>query len=151
MSTWATESQLVPLLSPTPGKCCTTRKYTPIQWRSSLRAFSVRIRSLILARSLSGSVVGMQYHRYISLYKEIHTVIKHRICPGQHLADASVWLACAMSLAVFDVSPVSGEELPKPEMTDGTISHPVPFRCSITPRSAQARELVLSVEFADDA
>ncbi|OAX35253.1 cytochrome P450 [Rhizopogon vinicolor AM-OR11-026] len=68
-----------------------------------------------------------------------------RICPGLHLADASVWLSAAMSLAVFDVSKVveNGVEI-KPEFdsTSGTISHPKPFKCSIKPRSAKALALI---------
>ncbi|KAG2739378.1 cytochrome P450 [Suillus brevipes Sb2] len=29
-----------------------------------------------------------------------------RICPGLHLADASIWISAAMSLAVFDISKI---------------------------------------------
>ncbi|KAI6033982.1 cytochrome P450 [Pisolithus microcarpus] len=68
-----------------------------------------------------------------------------RICPGMHLADASVWLSAAMSLAVFDISKVveNGVEItPEIDPSSGTISHPKPFKCSIKPRSAKALELI---------
>ncbi|KAG1855207.1 cytochrome P450 [Suillus subalutaceus] len=69
-----------------------------------------------------------------------------RICPGLHLADASIWISIMMSLAVFDISKVveNGVEItPEVEALPlGTISHPKPFKCSITPRSATALGLI---------
>ncbi|KAL4075734.1 cytochrome P450 [Scleroderma citrinum] len=68
-----------------------------------------------------------------------------RSCPGMHLADASIWLSAAMSLAVFDISKVveNGVEItPEVDPSTGTISHPKPFKCSIRPRSAKALELI---------
>ncbi|KAH7931262.1 cytochrome P450 [Leucogyrophana mollusca] len=68
-----------------------------------------------------------------------------RICPGLHLADASVWISCAMSLAAFDISKIveNGVEItPEVDPSSGTISHPKPFQCSIKPRSAKALELI---------
>ncbi|KAJ3503678.1 hypothetical protein NLJ89_g8325 [Agrocybe chaxingu] len=35
-----------------------------------------------------------------------------RICPGRILADASIFLSCAMSLAVFDISKSAGDDIP---------------------------------------
>ncbi|KAG0702310.1 cytochrome P450 [Suillus ampliporus] len=68
-----------------------------------------------------------------------------RICPGLHLADASVWISTAMSLAVFDISKVieNGVEItPELDPSSGTISHPKPFKCSIKPRSSTATGLI---------
>ncbi|KIJ70462.1 hypothetical protein HYDPIDRAFT_79110 [Hydnomerulius pinastri MD-312] len=68
-----------------------------------------------------------------------------RICPGLHLADASVWISVAMSLAAFDISKIveNGVEItPEVDPSSGTISHPKPFKCSIKPRSAKALELI---------
>jgi cytochrome P450 len=68
-----------------------------------------------------------------------------RICPGMHLADASLYISVAMSVAVFDISKVveNGVEItPEVDPTSGTISHPKPFKCSIKPRSAKALELI---------
>ncbi|KZT27006.1 cytochrome P450 [Neolentinus lepideus HHB14362 ss-1] len=72
-----------------------------------------------------------------------------RVCPGMKLADASVFISCAMSLAVFDIAKAvdaSGTVLePVVDYTTGTISHPKPFPCSIKPRSQKAEALVRSV------
>ncbi|KZT72683.1 cytochrome P450 [Daedalea quercina L-15889] len=72
-----------------------------------------------------------------------------RICPGMYLADATVFLAVAMSLAVFDIRKpaADGVEMqPNVEFTSGVISHPPPFKCSIKPRSAKAETLILSAD-----
>ncbi|KAG2037858.1 cytochrome P450 [Suillus americanus] len=68
-----------------------------------------------------------------------------RICPGLHLADASIWISTAMSLAVFDISKVveHGIEItPEVDSLPGSASHPKPFKCSIKPRSATALGLI---------
>jgi cytochrome P450 len=48
-----------------------------------------------------------------------------RICPGLHLAEASLWILITMSLAVFDISPALDAEgkpiIPDHELTGGTI------------------------------
>ncbi|KAJ7460740.1 cytochrome P450 [Mycena latifolia] len=65
-----------------------------------------------------------------------------RICPGRVLADASVFISCAMALAVFNISkhPEGGEiDL---EQGVGTISHPTAFKCLIEPRSEKALDLI---------
>ncbi|KAJ7228990.1 cytochrome P450 [Mycena pura] len=68
-----------------------------------------------------------------------------RICPGMQLADASLFISCALSLAVFDVSKrvENGQVVvPVHENTTGTISHPVPFQCTVKPRSEKAVQLI---------
>ncbi|KAI6021238.1 cytochrome P450 [Pisolithus marmoratus] len=68
-----------------------------------------------------------------------------RICPGMHLADASVWICVAMSLAVLEISKAveNGVEItPEVDPSSGFISHPKPFECSIKARSAKAAELI---------
>ncbi|KAG2069748.1 cytochrome P450 [Suillus decipiens] len=68
-----------------------------------------------------------------------------RICPGVHLAEASIWISTVMSLAVFDISKVieNGVEItPDVEPLAGVISHPKPFKCCIKPRSATALGLI---------
>ncbi|KAJ7283455.1 cytochrome P450 [Mycena rebaudengoi] len=72
-----------------------------------------------------------------------------RICPGMHLADASLYISCVMSLAVFDISKcVENGQIIEPlnDRTTGTISHPMPFRCSIKPRSEKAIELIQAAD-----
>ncbi|KAG1905769.1 cytochrome P450 [Suillus fuscotomentosus] len=68
-----------------------------------------------------------------------------RICPGLHLADASIWLSTVMSLAVFDILKIvenGVEHTPEVDSSSGAISHPKPFKCSIKPRSAKAIALI---------
>jgi cytochrome P450 len=72
-----------------------------------------------------------------------------RTCPGIHLADASVFISCAMSLAVFDITKVVENGItiePVHENTTGSISHPKPFKCSIKPRSEKAISLIEAEE-----
>ncbi|KAG1840821.1 cytochrome P450 [Suillus subalutaceus] len=80
------------------------------------------------------------------LYSECNAkVLLHRICPGLHLADASIWIFTAMSLAVFDVSKVveNGVEIiPEIDPSSGLVSHPKPFKCSIKARSDKALALI---------
>ncbi|KAF9067156.1 cytochrome P450 [Rhodocollybia butyracea] len=68
-----------------------------------------------------------------------------RVCPGMHLGNASVWLACATVLAAFDVSPAVKNGvtvMPSGNFTDGIVSHPEPFECTITPRSTSVVALL---------
>lgn len=96
-----------------------------------------------------------------------------RICPGKDLADPSVFLSVAMTLAVFDISKFKDEQgnvvEPVYEYTPGIIrhdptvslpvicfvlisfvsvacSHPKPFKCSITPRSAKHADFIRALE-----
>jgi len=72
-----------------------------------------------------------------------------RICPGMELAMNSLFIAIAMSIAVFDISKAkdeNGKEIePVHEYQAGLNSHPKPFRCSIMPRSEKAALLIQSV------
>lgn len=69
-----------------------------------------------------------------------------RICPGRVLADASIFISCAMTLAVFNISKYvdeSGQVIePVVDQTPGTVSHPTPYQCSIKPRSQKALSLI---------
>jgi hypothetical protein len=56
-----------------------------------------------------------------------------------------VFLTIAKSLAVFDIRH-DGEESVRKEFLPGVISHPVPFKLRITPRSEGSEELVRAVE-----
>ncbi|PFH50869.1 hypothetical protein AMATHDRAFT_60362 [Amanita thiersii Skay4041] len=72
-----------------------------------------------------------------------------RICPGRLLADTSIYMACAMSLAVFDITPhiENGKAImPNMEQSTGTISHPSEFKCTIVPRSRKALALISADE-----
>ncbi len=120
------------------------------------------------------------------LSSNILTLTRRSICPGSflssiypdenmslilfltglHLADASVFISCAMSLAVFDISKCVENGVvvePLHEQTSGTIryiaesppfetkltfvlSHPKPFKCDIKPRSHKAVSLIQADE-----
>jgi cytochrome P450 len=72
-----------------------------------------------------------------------------RKCPGRVLADTSVYLTIAKSLAVFNVSKAveNGKEIePVVEFTPGAlVSHPFPYKTSIKPRSPEHEALIRSV------
>ncbi|KAI0857327.1 cytochrome P450 oxidoreductase OrdA-like protein [Xylaria cubensis] len=69
-----------------------------------------------------------------------------RACPGKLLADSTVWLTIACTLAVFDIGkPMSetGEEIePEAKFTPGLISHTVAFGASVQPRSSDHEALI---------
>jgi cytochrome P450 len=72
-----------------------------------------------------------------------------RVCPGRFLADVTVYLSIARSLAVFNVTKSSenGKEVEvKAKFQAGVISHPVPWKFKVTPRSPAHEALILSVE-----
>lgn len=72
-----------------------------------------------------------------------------RACPGRTLADSNVYLNIAQSLAVFNISKAvrDGKEVDvQPIFQAGSISHPAPFECSITPRSAGQEALIRAAE-----
>ncbi|WQF86426.1 Putative cytochrome P450 [Colletotrichum destructivum] len=72
-----------------------------------------------------------------------------RICPGKILAENSLFLNIAQSLAVFDIAKkvVDGKVVePKVDFEDGLISHPMEFETSIKPRSARHEELIRTIE-----
>ncbi|KAF8653668.1 hypothetical protein AX16_003819 [Volvariella volvacea WC 439] len=67
---------------------------------------------------------------------------------GRLLADTSIFLTCAMTLAAFTTSKYTdkNEEVLEPdtEQLTGTISYPSPFKVSIKPRSPAALALINS-------
>ncbi|KAF9893353.1 hypothetical protein FE257_011785 [Aspergillus nanangensis] len=70
-----------------------------------------------------------------------------RICPGRFLADSTIFMSIAQSLAVFNFehSPdASGAATP--EFLPGVVSHPSPYQLKIVPRSPQHETLIRSVE-----
>ncbi|KAF8871725.1 cytochrome P450 [Infundibulicybe gibba] len=69
-----------------------------------------------------------------------------RICVGRHMASSTVWLVIASVISVFNIDKAkdaSGNTIDiTSEYTDGAISHPQAFQCSITPRSGGARKII---------
>ncbi|KAJ6585742.1 cytochrome P450 [Mycena capillaripes] len=70
-----------------------------------------------------------------------------RVCPGTHLADVSVWINVAKAAAGLTINPTLDAEGKPIELvadtTDGIITRPIPFTCTIAPRSAHIMQLVL--------
>ncbi|TFK48755.1 cytochrome P450 [Heliocybe sulcata] len=73
-----------------------------------------------------------------------------RICPGRYLAEQSVWLSCAMTLAAFSISkavrPDGSVIEPEVDFSSEIISHAKPFQCAISPRSKSAEAIVLGIQ-----
>ncbi|KAL1938290.1 hypothetical protein VTO73DRAFT_11741 [Trametes versicolor] len=69
-----------------------------------------------------------------------------RVCPGQALADASIWLAIACIVALFDIlKPVDDtgtEYAPPATFISAFSSEPAPFACRIVPRSQSADKIL---------
>ncbi|KAI0112261.1 cytochrome P450 [Nemania sp. FL0031] len=74
-----------------------------------------------------------------------------RNCPGRFLADNSLFLVVAQSLAVFSIdgSPNVNDrnDLKHESMFQaGVVSHPVPFKSTIKPRSSHHEKIIRSLE-----
>ncbi|KAG5745174.1 hypothetical protein H9Q70_012134 [Fusarium xylarioides] len=69
-----------------------------------------------------------------------------RICPAQAMADKTLFLNMAQTLAVLDIRVKEGAEMPKAEFTSGVVSHPKPFETAIQARSSEHRKLIESIE-----
>ncbi|KAJ7483475.1 cytochrome P450 [Mycena latifolia] len=69
-----------------------------------------------------------------------------RVCPGRHLATSSVWITVASILATFNITKAVGDDgnviEPIHEYFPGLVMMPLPFKCSIKPRSEEAAELI---------
>ncbi|KAJ6562200.1 cytochrome P450 [Mycena capillaripes] len=65
-----------------------------------------------------------------------------RVCPGRDLAEDMLFISVAMTLAVFDLRCIE----PTTEYTPSIISHPMPFKCAIAPRSREAAALLIGEE-----
>ncbi|KAH8169886.1 cytochrome p450 domain-containing protein [Sarocladium implicatum] len=69
-----------------------------------------------------------------------------RICVGQHLAEASVWIVVAGMLSTMNILKAvdgEGKEItPDVELTAGLTSHPKSFRCRIVPRDGEAQAAI---------
>ncbi|RDB17679.1 hypothetical protein Hypma_001255 [Hypsizygus marmoreus] len=76
-----------------------------------------------------------------------------RICPGRHLAQASIWMAAASILATMNISKAVGEDgkaiTPKVDYSCGITSHPLPYQCRIQPRTEAARALIIRTDIPD--
>ncbi|KAL0958519.1 hypothetical protein HGRIS_000661 [Hohenbuehelia grisea] len=69
-----------------------------------------------------------------------------RICPGRHLVFAALWLSVASTLSTMKISKATRPDgttiEPSAKYASGLLSHPLPFKCTIRPRSKEAEELI---------
>lgn len=69
-----------------------------------------------------------------------------RVCPGRHLAEASLFVTVATALATLHVGRVIGpdgnEKVPTVDVNSGFLSHPKPFEYTLRPRSDKALALL---------
>ncbi|KAF7327120.1 Cytochrome P450 [Mycena kentingensis (nom. inval.)] len=69
-----------------------------------------------------------------------------RVCSGQHLADAAVWIAIVTILATCSIEravDVAGREIiPEGKMTYGLGSHPLEFDCVVRAQHGQTEKLL---------
>ncbi|EUC61305.1 cytochrome P450 family protein [Rhizoctonia solani AG-3 Rhs1AP] len=74
--------------------------------------------------------------------------IGRRVCPGNHIADVSVWLAIASLAATMDINKTRDSNgvyvEPVTEWSSGFVSQLRPFKCSIKPRSEKVAKLINS-------
>ncbi|KAJ7160375.1 cytochrome P450 [Mycena filopes] len=70
-----------------------------------------------------------------------------RVCPGNHLADVSVWINVVKAVAGLTITraiDADGKEIdPVADTTDGIITRPIPFQCVVAPRTPQIVQMVL--------
>ncbi|KAJ9656519.1 hypothetical protein H2198_004868 [Neophaeococcomyces mojaviensis] len=69
-----------------------------------------------------------------------------RICPGRVLADQSLYLTIAQTLATFKLSEPEGESKAAANFAAGIISHPKPFNAKIEVRDSQRERLIRDIE-----
>ncbi|THH08950.1 hypothetical protein EW145_g2357 [Phellinidium pouzarii] len=69
-----------------------------------------------------------------------------RICAGLNFAENTLWITMAFILSTLDITlakDAAGNPIPAAlDPSSGLISHPDPFKCSVTARSAQAEALI---------
>ncbi|KAJ7189263.1 cytochrome P450 [Mycena filopes] len=73
-----------------------------------------------------------------------------RICPGRHLAKSTLFIAVASILSSFDIIKAvdtDGQPIePTFEFSSHLINAPLPFKCSILPRSKNAAALIQAID-----
>ncbi|GAB1523262.1 cytochrome P450 family protein [Rhizoctonia solani] len=75
-----------------------------------------------------------------------------RSCPGNHYAEASLFILFASVLAVFDLGPKVNPATGQEEMPEGKVvvhallSRILPFECTIKPRSSIHKELIEALQ-----
>ncbi|KAF7333120.1 Cytochrome P450 [Mycena venus] len=77
------------------------------------------------------------------------------VCPGKQFAYSLVWITIASILATFDITKAVDENgdiiEPTYEYLSAMVTQPLPFKCSITPRSAEAERLISETILVENA
>ncbi|KAG7442660.1 cytochrome P450 [Guyanagaster necrorhizus] len=120
-------------------------------------AFSLPIRAMLIDISVYGESPDVFNPDRFLKDGNINPDITHpqeafgfgrRICPGQEVAEASIWMNIASILAVFDVTKAVDDNghvvEPSGEFMSGMLCHPVPFECEIRPTTMHAVSLIQS-------
>ncbi|KAF8210955.1 cytochrome P450 [Mycena galopus ATCC 62051] len=73
-----------------------------------------------------------------------------RMCPGRHMAHDSLWLNIVSILATFNITKSVGDDgqviEPTHEYFTGIVSMPLPFKCSLKPRSQRAVDVIRATD-----
>jgi len=76
-----------------------------------------------------------------------------RICPGRFMAMSAMWIALASIIATFDITKAideNGEVIePSYEYVSALVRLPLPFKCSIKPRSPEAEVAIRATARTD--
>ncbi|KAI0647953.1 cytochrome P450 [Trametes meyenii] len=67
-----------------------------------------------------------------------------RMCPGNHVAERSVFINTALTLWAFEISEDPTRPIDTMAIRDGTLAHPLPFVVRFKPRIANLRERILA-------
>ncbi|KAI1790162.1 cytochrome P450 [Ganoderma leucocontextum] len=73
-----------------------------------------------------------------------------RICPGQHLADRSLFITIALALWAFDISEDSAHPIDTMAIKDGALAHSEQFAVRFKPRISALREKIASYQPEDE-
>ncbi|KAF7328135.1 Cytochrome P450 [Mycena venus] len=73
-----------------------------------------------------------------------------RACPGRYMACDAIWIIVVSMLSMFDITKAMDEDGKEIEVSSGFMTDlglgPVPFKCSIKPRSREMADLIRSTE-----
>jgi len=75
-----------------------------------------------------------------------------RVCPGMYLADRTGFHIAATTIALYNIVPLEGEEIPDPntiEYTNTIFREPVGFECRFIPRDEKVEDLLKAISLSD--
>ena len=91
-------------------------------------------------KDMSGSFAYGFGRRFV--HQEIHHLVPvfvpddvvHRACPGQHLANNSLYINIALLFWSFRITEITDKPIDMYAYTDTVVSHPAPFEVNFVPR-----------------